>query len=167
MPNLDLTQSSKHHTTTSRQQWRFLDFVSLIFFASIFLFFVLVLTPLGDSIAATGNQALITSTTGAKQRHHLIALFESGRNPRIQPCGLDSVDYMPCEDPNRNRLLSREMNYYRERHCPVEEEKWLCLIPPPDGYNIPIQWPDSLYKVMLVYGGLVYWILDFGFRVEV
>ncbi|XP_024992677.1 probable methyltransferase PMT13 [Cynara cardunculus var. scolymus] len=142
MRHLDLI-SSKHNT----RQWRFLDFVSLIFFAAIFLFFVLVLTPLGDSIAASGSQALITSTTGAKQRHHLIALIEAGRNLTIQSCPSDTVDYMPCEDPNRNRLLSREMNYYRERHCPPAEERPLCLIPPPEGYNIPIQWPTSLYKI--------------------
>ncbi|KAI3681714.1 hypothetical protein L6452_36518 [Arctium lappa] len=145
MRHLDLI-SSKHHTTQIRQ-WRFLDFVSLVFFAAIFLFFVLVLTPLGDSIAASGSQALITSTTGVKRRHHLIALIEAGRNLTIQSCPSDAVDYMPCEDPNRNRLLSREMNYYRERHCPPAEERALCLIPPPEGYNIPIQWPDSLYKI--------------------
>nr|XP_043619576.1 probable pectin methyltransferase QUA3 [Erigeron canadensis] len=136
--------TSKQHP---RHQWRFLDIVSLIFFSAIFLFFILVLTPLGDSIAATGSQSLIVSTTGAKRRHHLIALIESGRNVSIQPCDSDSVDYMPCEDPTRNRLLSRDMNYYRERHCPVPEERHLCLIPPPEGYNIPIQWPDSLYKI--------------------
>ncbi|KAL7592752.1 hypothetical protein Lser_V15G31651 [Lactuca serriola] len=145
MGNFDLT-SSKHHITQARQ-WRFLDFVSLVFFAAIFLFLVLVLTPLGDSIAATGSQALITSTTGAKRRHHLITLIESGRNLTLQSCSADAVDYMPCEDPTRNRLLSREMNSYRERHCPPPEERPLCLIPPPVGYNIPIQWPTSLYKI--------------------
>ncbi|XP_071698083.1 probable pectin methyltransferase QUA3 [Rutidosis leptorrhynchoides] len=146
MGNLDLTSSKQTHTR-QQHRWRFLDLVSLIFFAAIFLFFILVLTPLGDSIAVSGSQDLITSTTGAKRRHHLIALIEAGRNVTIQPCDSDSVDYMPCEDPNRNRLLSRDMNYYRERHCPAPEERQLCLVPPPEGYNIPIQWPTSLYKI--------------------
>ncbi|KAJ9539411.1 hypothetical protein OSB04_032144 [Centaurea solstitialis] len=145
MRHLDLISSKQHN----RQQWRFLDFVSLVFFAAIFLFFVLVLTPLGDSIAASGSQALSTSSTiGANRRHHhLVALIEAGRNLTIESCSAGTVDYMPCEDPNRNRLLSREMNYYRERHCPPPEERPLCLIPPPEGYNIPIQWPTSLYKI--------------------
>ncbi|KAD3069157.1 hypothetical protein E3N88_37037 [Mikania micrantha] len=145
MGHLDLT-SSKHQITQIRR-WRFLDFVSLIFFAAIFLFLVLVLTPFGDSIAVSGSQSLVASTTGAKRRHHLIALIEAGRNLTIPSCVSDAVDYMPCEDPNRNRLLSRDMNYYRERHCPPADERELCLIPPPEGYSIPIQWPASLYKI--------------------
>lgn len=55
---------------------------------------------------------------------------------------------MPCEDPRRNSQLSREMNFYRERHCPVPEETALCLIPPPQGYSVPVPWPDSLHKVL-------------------
>lgn len=39
------------------------------------------------------------------------------------------------------------MNFYRERHCPLPEEMPLCLIPPPDGYNIPVPWPESLHKI--------------------
>lgn len=54
---------------------------------------------------------------------------------------------MPCEDPRRNSQLSRKMNFYRERHCPTPEETKLCLIPPPDGYHVPIPWPQSLHKV--------------------
>lgn len=32
---------------------------------------------------------------------------------------------------------------YRERHCPPDEEKLHCLIPAPEGYTIPFQWPKS------------------------
>lgn len=101
-------------------------------------------------MAASGSQYLMTSATGgATRRHHMISLIESGRNVSVEMCDSEVVgaDYMPCEDPNRNRLLSREMNFYRERHCPRLEEKMLCLVPMPVGYNVPIQWPDSLYKI--------------------
>ncbi|GJY61696.1 probable methyltransferase PMT13 [Tanacetum coccineum] len=133
-----LTSSTKHPT---RQQWRILDLVSLIFFGTIFLFFILILTPFGDSMAANGSQSLMTSATGgATRRHHMISLIESGRNVSVEICDSEvvGVDYMPCEDPSRNRLLSREMNFYRERHCPRLDEKMLCLVPMPVGYNVPI-----------------------------
>ncbi|KAK9938687.1 hypothetical protein M0R45_015410 [Rubus argutus] len=42
------------------------------------------------------------------------------------------------------------MNFCKERHCPLPEETPLCLIPPPDGYKIPIQWPDSLVKMSFI-----------------
>ncbi|XP_076948774.1 putative pectin methyltransferase QUA3 [Bidens hawaiensis] len=130
-----------------KRQCRFLDIVSLLLFTVIFSFLILVLTPFGDSFAASGSQALVTTTVGATRRHHIIALIDAGLNVTVPLCNSDTVDYMPCEDPNRNRLLGREMNYYRERHCPAPEERALCLVPPPRGYNVPIKWPDSLYKI--------------------
>ncbi|XP_076954543.1 putative pectin methyltransferase QUA3 [Bidens hawaiensis] len=140
--------SPKHHRTTPTRKWQLLDFISMVFFAIVILFFLLIFTPLGDSLAASGTQALIRSTTAdPKQRHALVALIESGKHPEIDSCPPDTVDYMPCEDPTRNSQLSREMNYYRERHCPVVDQTPLCLIPPPKGYHVPIQWPESLHKI--------------------
>ncbi|KAI6702461.1 hypothetical protein NL676_011597 [Syzygium grande] len=66
---------------------------------------------------------------------------------RIGSCPASYVDHMPCEDPRRSSQLSREMNYYRERHCPPPEETPLCLVPPPDGYKVPVRWPESLNKI--------------------
>jgi hypothetical protein len=75
-------------------------------------------------------------------------LIEAGQNAQpIEACPADEVDHMPCEDPRRNSQLSREMNFYRERHCPPVEDTHLCLIPPPDGYKISVRWPQSLHKV--------------------
>ncbi|KAE8660841.1 putative methyltransferase PMT13 [Hibiscus syriacus] len=130
------------------RQWNLLDFISALFFALVLLFFVLVFTPLGDSMAASGRQALLVSTSDPKQRHRLVALLEQGHHQQpIEACPADSVDHMPCEDPRRNSQLSREMNSYRERHCPLPDEMPLCLIPPPLGYKIPVQWPESLHKI--------------------
>ncbi|KAK8487061.1 hypothetical protein V6N11_046187 [Hibiscus sabdariffa] len=131
------------------RQWKLLDFISALFFALVLLFFLLVFTPLGDSMAASGRQALLVSTSDPKQRHRLVALLEQGHHHHqpIEACPADSVDHMPCEDPRRNSQLSREMNFYRERHCPLPDEMPLCLIPPPPGYKIPVQWPESLHKI--------------------
>lgn len=130
------------------RQWKLLDLVSATFFALVFLFFLLVFTPLGDSLAASGRQALLLSSPDPRQRHRLVELIEAGRHPQpIEACTADAVDHMPCEDPRRNSQLSREMNFYRERHCPLPDDTPLCLIPPPNGYKIPVQWPQSLHKI--------------------
>ncbi|KAL3536867.1 hypothetical protein ACH5RR_000233 [Cinchona calisaya] len=132
------------------RQWRVLDLVSAIFFGVVFVFFLFVFTPLGDSLASSGRQTLLRSSMGAadpNQRARLVALVESTGNPAIEICPSEMVDHMPCEDPRINSQLSREMNFYRERHCPPPEETPLCLIPPPQGYRVSVQWPESLHKI--------------------
>ncbi|XP_047337756.1 probable pectin methyltransferase QUA3 [Impatiens glandulifera] len=129
------------------RQWRLLDLITVGFFAALFFFFLLVFTPLGNSLASSGNQSLLHSSLDPRHRNRIIALIESGRLQSIDSCSSDAVDHMPCEDPKRNSQLSREMNFYRERHCPLPEETPLCLIPPPNGYRIPVQWPESLHKI--------------------
>ncbi|XWS35746.1 hypothetical protein CRYUN_Cryun20dG0022600 [Craigia yunnanensis] len=130
------------------QQWKLLDIISAVFFGLVLLFFLLVFTPLGDSLAASGRQSLLLSTSDPKQRHRLVALVELGHHHEpIEACPADSVDHMPCEDPRRNSQLSREMNFYRERQCPLPDEVPLCLIPSPLGYKIPVRWPESLHKI--------------------
>ncbi|KAM2005346.1 hypothetical protein FF1_000583 [Malus domestica] len=144
MGHLNLPASKR-----SPRQWRLLDLISAVFFGIVIVFFLLVFTPLGDSLAASGRQALLLSTNAdPKQRHRLVALVELGQHHQpIEACPANAVDHMPCEDPRRNSQLSREMNFYRERHCPLPEETPLCLIPPPNGYKIPVRWPDSLTKI--------------------
>ena len=131
------------------RQWRLLDLITAALFAIVIVFFLFVFTPLGDSLAASGRQTLLLSSNAdPKQRHRLVTVVETGDHHQpIEACSADAVDHMPCEDPRRNSQLSREMNFYRERHCPPPEETPLCLIPPPDGYKIPVQWPGSLHKV--------------------
>ncbi|GMH00542.1 hypothetical protein Nepgr_002381 [Nepenthes gracilis] len=142
MGHLNLPSSKRNP-----KQWKLLDLITAVFFGIVILFFLMVFTPLGDSLAASGRQALIRSTADPKQRQKLVALVEGGRQTTIESCPADYVDYMPCEDPVRNSKLSRDMNYYRERHCPLPGETQLCLIPPPEGYKIPVQWPESLHKI--------------------
>ncbi|KOM37213.1 hypothetical protein LR48_Vigan03g059400 [Vigna angularis] len=128
------------------RQWRLLDLVTGVFFFLVVLFFVMVFTPLGDSLAASGRQTLLLSGADSRHRHQLVEAVETaGRG--VEACPADTADYMPCEDPRLNSQLSREMNYYRERHCPRLEESPLCLIPPPNGYRVPVPWPESLHKI--------------------
>lgn len=137
--------------TSLGKQWKLLDLVTALFFGIVFVFFILVFTSLGDPIAASGRQALLRGAgADPKQRMKLIAAVESGAGDRrtvIEACPAEYVDYMPCEDPKRSSQLSRVMNFYRERHCPKPGESLLCLIPPPQGYKIPVRWPDSLHKI--------------------
>lgn len=141
------------------RQWRLLDIISAAFFAAVIIFFLLVFTPLGDSLAASGRQSLLSSGADPKQRHRIIALIDAGQHPAIDSCPADMVDHMPCEDPKRNSQLSREMNFYRERHCPLPEETALCLIPPPHGYRVSVQWPESLHKVLVFLFAILVYIL--------
>nr|XP_010919246.1 probable methyltransferase PMT13 isoform X1 [Elaeis guineensis] len=136
------------------RQWTLLDLVSASFFAAVLVFFVLVFTSLGDSLAASGRRALARSSSSSdpRQRDRLIALLDGppapgGHRAVIDACPAEEVDYMPCEDPRRNSQLSRHMNLYRERHCPPPGESLLCLIPPPQGYRYPVPWPESLHKI--------------------
>ncbi|CAH9128060.1 unnamed protein product [Cuscuta epithymum] len=143
MGNLSLYSSQR-----SARKWQLLDFMFAAFFAAVLIFFVLVFTPLGDPLAASGLQTLLSGDP-QQHRNRLLALVgESGREmPQVQFCPADYVDHMPCEDPKINNQLSREMNYYRERHCPSPQDTPICLIPPPQGYQVPVRWPESLHKI--------------------
>lgn len=60
-------------------------------------------------------------------------------------------ELIPCLDRNliyqtRLKLDLSVMEHY-ERHCPLPEKRFNCLIPPPPGYKVPIKWPKSRDKV--------------------
>ncbi|PON62649.1 putative methyltransferase PMT [Parasponia andersonii] len=60
-------------------------------------------------------------------------------------------ELIPCLDRNliyqiRLKLDLSVMEHY-ERHCPLPERRYNCLIPPPPGYKIPIKWPKSRDEV--------------------
>ncbi|KAH9604077.1 hypothetical protein KSS87_010417 [Heliosperma pusillum] len=130
------------------KKWKLLDIITTFFFILVILFFLLVFTPLGDPLAASGRQTLLrASASDPKQRVKLVEAIEEGLKKKIEFCPEEYVDYMPCEDPKRNSMLSRVMNFYRERHCSNFNDEPLCLIPPPKGYMVPVQWPHSLHKI--------------------
>ncbi|URE26934.1 Methyltransferase [Musa troglodytarum] len=56
-------------------------------------------------------------------------------------------DYIPCLD---NVAAIKKLHFtghyeHRERHCP--EEPPTCLVPLPDGYRLPVRWPNSREKI--------------------
>ncbi|XP_073284976.1 probable methyltransferase PMT20 [Primulina huaijiensis] len=58
-------------------------------------------------------------------------------------CGPEFQDYTPCTDPKRWKKYNLHRLSFLERHCPPVFEKKECIIPPPDGYKLPIRWPKS------------------------
>lgn len=104
-------------------------------------------TGRGDSIALRVNQE--TDCTILPNLHFETHHTISGANPlimsnkMIEPCHIRYSDYTPCQDQNRAMAFPRENMTYRERHCPVENEKLHCLIPAPKGYVTPFSWPKS------------------------
>ncbi|XP_054782357.1 probable methyltransferase PMT3 isoform X2 [Prosopis cineraria] len=69
----------------------------------------------------------------------------------IPVCDDRLSELIPCLDRNliyqtRLKLDLSLMEHY-ERHCPMPERRYNCLIPPPPGYKIPIKWPKSRDQV--------------------
>lgn len=56
-------------------------------------------------------------------------------------------DYIPCLDNLKaiRNLRSTKHYEHRERHCP--DEAPTCLVPLPEGYRRPIEWPTSREKI--------------------
>ncbi|KAJ9703615.1 hypothetical protein PVL29_005086 [Vitis rotundifolia] len=56
-------------------------------------------------------------------------------------------DYIPCLDNEKAimKLHGRRHYEHRERHCP--EEPPTCLVPLPDMYKSPVEWPQSRDKI--------------------
>ncbi|KAL9233343.1 hypothetical protein vseg_008360 [Gypsophila vaccaria] len=56
-------------------------------------------------------------------------------------------DYIPCLDnwDAIHHLRSTKHYEHRERHCPVEPPA--CLVPLPEGYKRPVEWPKSREKI--------------------
>ncbi|GJN26695.1 hypothetical protein PR202_gb14647 [Eleusine coracana subsp. coracana] len=94
-------------------------------------------SPWSSSLRSSSHRAAWTPSPGASS-------VRAGS--AVPPCAASEVDLLPCEDPRRSSRLSREMNYYRERHCPARGEAPACLVPPPQGYRVPVPWPESLHK---------------------
>jgi len=66
---------------------------------------------------------------------------------KLKLCDKTKIDYIPCLDNEEEikRLNNTDRGENYERHCPKQSLD--CLIPPPDGYKKPIQWPQSRDKV--------------------
>jgi hypothetical protein len=56
-------------------------------------------------------------------------------------------DYIPCLDNLEaiQKLPSTKHYEHRERHCPKDPPT--CLVPLPEGYRLPVHWPESRDKI--------------------
>lgn len=61
-----------------------------------------------------------------------------------------AVDYIPCLDNFKvmKKLKGKRRMERKERHCPQPSPR--CLVPLPEGYKIPVSWPQSRDRVRLV-----------------
>ncbi|KAL8162785.1 hypothetical protein V2J09_014274 [Rumex salicifolius] len=77
---------------------------------------------------------------------------DDGIIPKSFPvCDDRHSELIPCLDRHliyqlRLKLDLSLMEHY-ERHCPPQERRFNCLIPPPHGYKVPIKWPRSRDEV--------------------
>ncbi|KAL5102002.1 hypothetical protein RYX36_006329 [Vicia faba] len=64
-------------------------------------------------------------------------------------CLVNMSEYIPCLDnvDAIGKLESVERGERFERHCPVEEKRFNCLVQTPIGYRLPIPWPKSREEV--------------------
>ncbi|AES99430.2 probable methyltransferase PMT11 isoform X1 [Medicago truncatula] len=68
---------------------------------------------------------------------------------KFELCKGSMSEYIPCLDnvDEIRKLESVERGERFERHCPVEEKRFNCLVPAPKGYREPIPWPRSRDEV--------------------
>eukprot|EP00249_Psilotum_nudum_P020022 c27525_g1_i1 orf=933-2822(+) len=151
----ELSLSSKIHEVSGKKgnlKWTFLV-ISLCFF-----FYILgawqntspkpiQATAILSSVSSHCNQGSVIrsgSITLDFDTHHSDATEEdSSAYEAIEPCDLKYSEYTPCEDSLRSLKFERNRLIYRERHCPVKDERLNCLIPAPPGYRNPFPWPKS------------------------
>ncbi|WOG90011.1 hypothetical protein DCAR_0209252 [Daucus carota subsp. sativus] len=110
--------------------------VLLVVLCSVSFYLGKVYCPEKDRIVANGiGKAAVSSKTAVNPLQVKSVSFPE--------CGINYQDYTPCTDPNRWRKYDVHRLTFMERHCPPLFERKECLVPPPDGYKVPIKWPTS------------------------
>lgn len=99
---------------------------------------------------STENGAWKTQAAESKNEKEVQKSYSKAKNVEYKwkLCnGEAGADYIPCLDNMEaiKKLHSTKHYEHRERHCP--EEGPTCLVPIPDGYQRPIQWPNSRDKI--------------------
>ncbi|KAE8676547.1 putative methyltransferase PMT27 [Hibiscus syriacus] len=98
---------------------------------------------LNETMTQTGSFSTQASESTAEKESQL-----SSKKYSWKVCNSTSgPDYIPCLDNLEaiRHLYSRKHYEHRERHCP--EEPPTCLVPLPEGYKRPIEWPKSREKI--------------------
>ncbi|KAJ6798334.1 putative methyltransferase PMT26 [Iris pallida] len=100
--------------------------------------------------ATTQNGAWSTQAAESKNEKEVQKSSSKGKIAKYnwKLCNVEAgADYIPCLDnvDAIKKLHSTKHYEHRERHCP--EEGPTCLVPLPEGYQRPIQWPNSRDKI--------------------
>lgn len=71
------------------------------------------------------------------------------RISKFKLCDKSKLDYIPCLDNVEaiKQLNDTTRGEKYERHCPEEGRGLNCVVPRPEGYRTPIQWPQSRDEV--------------------
>nr|GMD99219.1 probable methyltransferase PMT20 [Ipomoea batatas] len=100
-------------------------------------------------IFCSEKEKFVVNDVGKKDESPQETVSGSGSNAlqikatSFPECSPDSQDYTPCTDPKRWKRYDPHRLSFLERHCPPMFERQECLVPPPDGYKLPIKWPKS------------------------
>lgn len=147
-----------------RQKKRLLAYVCLGIVFVGFLYFYFGSKNAGESALEYGSRSLrklgssyLGGDEDSEKQEESSVKFglddgEDGIYPKSFPvCDDRHSELIPCLDRNliyqmRLKLDLTVMEHY-ERHCPLPERRFNCLIPPPSGYKIPIKWPQSRDEV--------------------
>ncbi|PKA48875.1 putative methyltransferase PMT9 [Apostasia shenzhenica] len=111
------------------------------------------------AVAADGSDPVVSSSfeVSADSSHepHFLKSFPV--------CDLRLSELIPCMDRNLIYQLKLKLNLstmeHYERHCPPQNRRYNCLIPPPPGYRVPIRWPksrDEVWKVNIPHTHLAF-----------
>lgn len=106
-----------------------------------------------NETARTQNGAWSTQAAESKKEKEVQATSkEDGTGHNWKLCNVTTgPDYIPCLDNEDaiKKLKTTKHYEHRERHCP--DEAPTCLLPLPEGYKQPIEWPNSRNKVPLLH----------------
>ncbi|CAL9149923.1 unnamed protein product [Musa hybrid cultivar] len=102
-----------------------------------------------NETARTQNDAWSTQAAESKKEKEVQATSkEDGTGHSWKLCNVTTgPDYIPCLDNEDaiKKLKTTKHYEHRERHCP--DEAPTCLLPLPEGYKQPIEWPNSRNKI--------------------
>lgn len=103
---------------------------------------------LSETSAQNGSFSTQASESKNEKEGHKSSEPENNKGYHWKLCNVTAgPDYIPCVDNLQAIKSLRTTKHYehRERHCP--ENPPTCLVPLPEGYKRPIEWPTSREKV--------------------
>lgn len=103
---------------------------------------------LSEASAHNGSFSTQAAESKNEKEGHKSQESENNNGYRWKLCNVTAgPDYIPCLDNLQAIKSLRSTKHYehRERHCP--ENPPTCLVPLPEGYKRPIEWPTSREKI--------------------